>query len=623
MPTGSDKQALLSFMIGQPQAFIEAARTVRDLWTGSYLMSWLTAAAIWPVIKECGYGAFITPYVGEDNPMLRAMRDGPTGDDRATLPSLPNKFAAQVPLGKAEALRESCLRACREEWARICKAVHDRLEGEFRRHDPHWDRFWDDQVTTFFEMRCVVQPLATVDDNSREWVNEFDQLGALLEMTRSVRHVPNYHPRSDNGRYPAKCSLLGTLEQMGPAEFDRSREFWKAVSEEWPGLYGTRLRLSDRLCAVSLVKRFAWPAYFAASKSGRGRLGVWFDELRYSDTATLTAALWLPDPAELPSEADDSEERGTLDWRRLRRWSGQWLHWTKRDQDKDERPCPPSVWDRIQAHKRAKGQPPRYYAILLLDGDRMGDMFRGELQPHEQDWREGRRRYQRITEGLTQFSLKVRGIIQGHGGELIYAGGDDVLAFLPTATVIACAKEVREAFRADDCLTCSASISGGIAVVHHKEDLRFALHQAREAERAAKRIDRTDAEKKTKDALALRVCRRSGEHTMAVFGWGQAESLTGLVDDFLAGASDRWAYKLRGALPTLGALGLTAGRAEINRLLARVESPPPGFADRVRALFDQYRDEMTRPGRGWGGEETLDGFVTLCQAASFLARGRD
>jgi hypothetical protein len=96
-----------------------------------------------------------------------------------------------------------------------------------------------------------------------------------------------------------------------------------------------------------------------------------------------------------------------------------------------------------------------------------------------------------------------------------------------------------------------------------------------------------------------------------------------LVTAFQKGASDRWAYKLRAELPTLRALPLTAGRAEALRLVGRVEAAPPGFADRVRTLFDEYRDEMKTPTRNWPDADVLEGFVTLCQSASFLARGRE
>jgi CRISPR-associated protein Cmr2 len=649
MPTDCDKKALLSFMIGQVQPFIEAARTVRDLWTGSYLMSWLTATAMGPIIdkkEECGYGAFVTPHVDERNPMLRALRGGPPEGDGATLPSLPNRFSAEVPLALAAGLRDECLKACREEWRAICDAVHAELESRLPSLPRDWDKYWHRQVTSCLEMRCVYRPLGGVADDPKAWAKEWEQLGALMEMTRSVRHVPDYQANSADKRFPGKCSLLGTYEQMGPPEFDQSRAFWERLATEWKGLHGTRLRTSDRLCAVSLVKRFAWPAYFARTPDGKGgerpgKLGVHVHDLRYSDTATLAAALWLPDPEEFPDDPGEepAEDAGSLDWRRLRRWSGQWLHWKRRNQEEDEKPCPQRVWDAIQARKRRHGAPPAYYALLHMDGDRMGELFKGAGPA---GWGKGRRRYREITRLLTTFSLeKVRQIVKDHGGELIYAGGDDVLAVLPAATVVACARALRDAFRHPDCLTEAASISAGVAVVHHKEDLRFALQQARAAEKAAKRVGKEHGDPDAKDALALTVCRRSGEHTTAVLGWGQASLLTGLVADFRLGASDRWAYKLRAELPTLRDLPLESvrdeavpeparaeallrpGRAEALRLVGRVEKAPAGFAGRVAALFDAYRDEMRGPARNWPADEILEGFVTLCQSASFLARGRE
>src|SRR5262249_6080879 len=128
---------------------------------------------------------------------------------------------------------------------------------------------------------------------------------------------------------------------------------------------------------------------------------------------------------------------------------------------------------------------------------------------------------------------------------------------------------------------------------------------------------------KIKNALALSVCRRSGEHTTAVLGWGQAALLNDLVDHFADGASDRWAYKLRAELPTLEALDLGVSEKEVRRLLGRVEAPPPGFVEHVLTLFTNYRKEMRKGKRDWSGANILDGFVTLCQSASFLARGRE
>ena len=61
---------------------------------------------------------------------------------------------------------------------------------------------------------------------------------------------------------------------------------------------------------------------------------------------------------------------------------------------------------------------------------------------------------------------------------------------------------------ADTCGACAIAeqptLSAGIAIVHYKEDLRFALDKARQAVRPAK--DRGG------DAVEAFVARRSGEH---------------------------------------------------------------------------------------------------------------
>jgi CRISPR-associated protein Cmr2 len=163
-----------------------------------------------------------------------------------------------------------------------------------------------------------------------------------------------------------------------------------------------------------------------------------------------------------------------------------------------------------------------------------------------------------------------------------------------------------------------ATVSAGLAVVHYKEDLRFALDQAREAEKRSKAAHR--------NALTLAVCRRSGEHSSATLPWALAAPLDGLVDQFAGGVSDRWAYHLRAELPTLQGVPWPAVAAETRRLLQRLEGAHPDRLGQHREaalnFLEGYRREMTGH-RGSTEGQALEGFVTLCQAASFLARGRD
>ncbi len=625
--------AILSFKLGPVQPFIEAARTLRDLWSGSYLLSWLTANAMKPLLLRTETDGvlkgvtFVTPHVNsQTNPLLRAVMGLPKiVDSDPTLACLPHTFAAVIADGiDADDLRKKCVKECREEWMRIAEAVRKQLPERLRLFID--GKTWKDQIETYFEITCVVRPNQGTQPDTKEWVaDEWNKLAELLEMTRTVRHVPAYTPAPDeNGRYPVKCSQLGSLEQMGPADFEAARKYWAGLTRKgndekppksWVGLHGTGLQSSDKLCGVALVKRFMWPAYFAETTDNRltNRLGVHVHELRFTDTATMAARKWLGEGEPMIDPLAVWEAEG--------HWSGQWLHWATPNQD-DDAICPRLVWDRIEAKKR-DSKPPTYFALMHLDGDNMGELFTGDHVP--ETWENGITRYRRVTELVTTFANAVRDIVKKHHGELIYAGGDDVLAFLPTETVIECARQLREAFR--QALGVNASLSGGIAVVHYKEDLRFALGMVRAAEKAAKQIGKTAGDPTVKDALALTICKRSGEHSTVVMGWPEAGMLQPLIAAFVDKASDRWTYKLREELETLKFLPLEAGKAETLRLVGRGEfggeAKKKAFLAVISNLFDAYQKQMQLPARNWPDADVLIGFVALCQSASFLARGKE
>jgi CRISPR-associated protein Cmr2 len=56
---GKGATALLSFKISPVQPFIEASRSLRDLLSGSYLLSWLSFSAMIPVLEACGPTALV------------------------------------------------------------------------------------------------------------------------------------------------------------------------------------------------------------------------------------------------------------------------------------------------------------------------------------------------------------------------------------------------------------------------------------------------------------------------------------------------------------------------------------------------------------------------------------
>ncbi len=755
-------EAFLSFAIGPVQPFIEAARSLRDLWSGSMILAWLAFQAMLPVVERLGPTALVYPAVRglpwldqwlREEKKLSAIDKPPP--PRCAIPCIPNRFLALVPWGEdgrdAQDLAQQCENRARQAWGKMADEVHGRLDRIIKarvdeRLQADWDRHWGHQIGNYFEVHTAVLPLHEATDerlakllagkekfddafpeaakvrgladaipeaecpgymlhsrcdgghdfdgkgpcpdpdcrrpfrvvgrirNAGQWQHRLELSARLMQARRSIRLVAPATPVTEVGQeFPPKCSLLGSYEQMGPAGLDDSRKFWEQVHKKC-NVEGVRLRERERFCAVALVKRFAAPAYF------RNRLHLSKEEYRYEDTATVAAAVWLAEARKRGIPLDPDDIRTCCG-----EWSGHWLHWPTRDFDEGETAVPDPVWNDIQRAKKEKelGSPPSYYAVLMIDGDHMGGWLRGDNSPKVREILHPRLReyfdqrpeakaglearrpvgpalHAAISEALANFALDfVPEIVERHKGRLIYAGGDDVLALLPTQTALACAHELRETFRmewkapSDDTperllMGCRATTSAGLAIVHYKEDLRFALRQARDAEKAAKNAGR--------DALAITVCRRSGEHATALCPWDAAlddgpeappckfvTTLDEWVRSFMGGASDRWAYHLKNELPTLRGLPMEAMTSEMSRQIRRSEEitrqafPP----DRMVAAFRAYRAamlrELRRPKdaaftqkfqtrREQDDELTgraFEGFLTLCQTASFLARGRD
>ena len=174
--------------------------------------------------------------------------------------------------------------------------------------------------------------------------------------------------------------------------------------------------------------------------------------------------------------------------------------------------------------------------------------------------------------------------------------------------------------------------SAGLAIVHHKTDLREALAAARRAEKAAKEAGR--------DRLGIAVVRRSSGETLTVTRWEHVPRLMKLAEEFRKGKTDRWAYgvhamlvRLAGRDPHPGANGEGVGsapdnlgelmRAELIRSLKSSEKAPKG----VLELWDELvaPDPVAHAGgdQKQKADKAAADALALMLAMSFLARGRE
>ena len=502
-----DGAAYFTFALGPVQPFIRAARSVRDLWSGSALLSWLAFQAMKPVLECLGPTAFVYPALRGAPLVDLWLRTNAGLGDRVALPlpearmapSLPHRFVAAVPWGaggtEAEALRQACLDAAHAGWRRLAGAVREQVDPYFRPLDQHWDRLWHPQIESALDFRVAVLPARELSDDrlarlfgekdfpsawpeaqrirdlaeaipfahrptydqesAGRWQAQMELSARLMAATRAARHVPE-SSGPGSGASPGKCTLFGSWEQMGPCKFRESRDFWRTATSR-VFVSGVRLRRDERLCAVALTKRFAGPALLASE------FEITHKDLRFPDTATVAAADWLAS-ARIAPEHERSRHGN---------WSGLWLHWRERHQVQNEPEVPEDLWRRIRNARRQLGGPPSsYYAVIALDGDEMGRWLAGQKTPPLRDLLHPKlRRYfaeledpraegglaarrpvgpalhGAISAALAAFATEVAPrIVAKHNGTMIYSGGDDVLAICPVATALGCTHDLRQAF---------------------------------------------------------------------------------------------------------------------------------------------------------------------------------
>lgn len=220
-----------------------------------------------------------------------------------------------------------------------------------------------------------------------------------------------------------------------------------------------------------------------------------------------------------------------------------------------------------------RDEPSPYFAILQADGDRIGAHLSGMSRVAE---------HADFSRNLAAFASDAKRIVRGAAGYLVYSGGDDVLAFLPVHTCLACASRLARAFQQ----STGRTLSVGIAVVHFREPLWASLRHARAAEEAAKNDGG--------DCLHFSVQTRGGQERSVTHRWSHGYSLDDWrrwIDAFRKGLSAGFPYELEVLARECKNTGIDAEtvRKEAERVLKRKEESE-GKPDVTEQVFQRVND---------------------------------
>ncbi|MCK9874105.1 type III-B CRISPR-associated protein Cas10/Cmr2 [Nocardiopsis dassonvillei] len=428
-----------------------------------------------------------------------------------------------------------------------------------------------------------------------------------------------------------------------------------SLSPRWPSSpppAGLRPHEQDTLCSVNWVRR-RWPvkvepgagiastSALASAPFRDGLLRLWDSDPRLAEAVgVLHQSVSRLDTHKVRDHPVPGVRRlrkdAVADWFAVN--GGRWVYpstWNSdalaREFDLDAGEV--SVVEAVEAGARAAGTLTRvarehqvsplsrHLAVLVQDLDSMGRFLSGEGRA-----RNGARlgveagEHARVSSVLGAVAERQHLLVHGSRGRVVYAGGDDLLALLPSHAALGVAAACRETVPGT-----LPTVSSAVVYFHHRSSLRQALTYARELLDKAK-------DRKRKHGLGVGFLRRSGSHAHCALPWtaqlegepGQETSAVdrlsvfapaeddpvrlspGLVQDLAAGAAE---------LNDGRGLPMRVARAEIRRLTER-HTMGEGSTAQQRAVFAERAADALL----WLGREASRSRVDLdcARVAVFL-----
>lgn len=495
---------LLAISIGPVQEFIASARRSRDLWFGSWLLSELSKAAALAIVQNSGGDLASLVFPAPASIAALSPSDN-------TL-SVANKIVGAIDLAQWDGCASIA-----DASQRIRAAVDKRLDeikvDAYSHHHIPGPQFRslvaDLQVKDLVEFIWTAVPF---EDGTRD----YQAARALSERLLAARKVTRNFGKVQWGDTVPKSSLDGQRESViDESAYERvlrnGKREYKLTDFEFRRDYG--VRLGERLCGIGLLKRHGQRGHdnriFSTSHVAAQPL---LERLKPEHQAFLEDYI---EALRVAGASLEDHNRAPVEHPIFRRYDGHLL-FKERLKEFVEPDKLPAAQDALVRFFAQTGlpRPSPYYALLLADGDRMGKAIDGLTTQAD---------HRRLSGLLTEFASIVPDIVRRHKGSLIYAGGDDVLAFVPLHTALNCARALAADFNQrlkdfpiEDGEITYPTLSAGIAVAHHLEPLQDALTLAREAEKKAKGIP-------GKNALAIIVDKRSGVSRVVADTWANID----------------------------------------------------------------------------------------------------
>ncbi|GAB3105826.1 type III-B CRISPR-associated protein Cas10/Cmr2 [Streptomyces calidiresistens] len=497
---------LVLLTISGVQRYIRESRSTSDLGAASRIVAELSAVA---AQRFLDHGARLVM---------------PAESSLADSAGVPNKIVALAPAGTGGRLARAVAEAVREKWRGWVRTVMGR----------------EVETPGMPGVQWVCSP-ASEGGYARQWAVAQQALPAR----RRVRDFPAVE---------APQRVLCSLSPRWPAEVEEPPH--RAPRHE-----------RDALSAANWVKRL-WRHRVMKNSDGRPAPGFpstgavasapfrhrvlesWHDAGVVAEVGRLRRAVKVMDrfpetPVKALGTLAESGEGGPGDGsRKDARWfaeaGGRWVFPDTWRVDRLRREFPEVEQERLEeavreGHRAATrlitrmrdrhgaAPPAPYLAVLVQDLDSLGRYLGGERGTARAAIEVSAERHRQVSERLSGLGAELReGLARVDLlGAPVYAGGDDLLAFVPASRALAAARRCHDTVPSD-----LPTASTAVVFFHHVSSLQEAVTHAQELLTEAK------ASAESKHGFAVGYVRRSGVREASLQGWAGAEGERGPEADF-------------------------------------------------------------------------------------------
>lgn len=505
-------QYVLTLSIGPVQEFIASARRSRDLWSGSWLLSEMAKAAA-KSLFEAG-AQMVFPFVDE------ATKDHLEPCDRMDDNfSVGNKIQVQVDAADDADVRylvEQAKAAAQSRFETIARQARQALQKLQARQDLNAalrDEIWQMQLNDYLEIQAA---WARITEKGYSDASQRAASGlAARKATRDFTSTGASNAWDERFMLP-KSSLDGARETVLLEKANGDADLSDVVRRK------LGLSRSEQLDCAGIVKRLGGNSEQFTPVT-RVAADAWLQGLPENELSKLCDAYEPLIALNLATRV-----KGNQDIYADFPFDAQLLYRNRLDAALSDNKNNADASEKLSNLKNALkpiwhkyGEPCSYWAMLLADGDRMGELLDRAKTIGE---------HQAITEALSTFAESVPAKMRDFRAQCVYAGGDDVLGFVALDKAVDCADALRQAFsdslkKVSDVLKAekAPTLSVGLAICHISTPLGNVRRLAKHAEKVAKG-DNYPADQQ-RNGLGITLSVRSGSDSDWRVQWSDEAGL--------------------------------------------------------------------------------------------------